>query len=78
MVFIQLTIKDFKSRAKELHDTDPDVTHWTFGGYVTGSHCARLMAHFMVDCNEARTVNSRTLSWLLFFITRTSCSPTLC
>ncbi|KAH8104009.1 linoleate diol synthase [Cristinia sonorae] len=28
----ELTVQDFKAKAKELHATDPDVTHWTFGG----------------------------------------------
>ncbi|THH32027.1 hypothetical protein EUX98_g2160 [Antrodiella citrinella] len=26
-----LSIQDFKAKAKELHSTDPDVKHWTFG-----------------------------------------------
>ena len=29
---MQLSIQDFKAKAKELLNSDPDVTHWTFGG----------------------------------------------
>lgn len=31
----QITVKDFYTVAKKIKDSEPDIQHWTFGGYVT-------------------------------------------
>lgn len=32
---LQITVKDFYTVAKKIKESEPDIQHWTFGGYVT-------------------------------------------
>ena len=33
----QLTIQDFRGMAQKVKEREPDVSHWTFGEYVSRS-----------------------------------------
>lgn len=37
---LQITVKDFYTVAKKIKESEPDIQHWTFGGYVTQTKLA--------------------------------------